>query len=202
MSVNKVTLLGRLGKDPEIRRMQNGNEVANLSVATSERWKDKRDGEMKEKTEWHNVVVFNEHTIKFIDKNLAKGDQVYLEGKIQTRKWQDQSGADRYSTEIVVPQFAQSDAFQKIWERDGNGGGGNRDNDDRGNDRDGGGRSSSRDDRGRDDRGRDDRGSSSRNRDDDRGGRNDDRGGSRGGNSSRSSAPARGNDNMDDDIPF
>ncbi|GAA0005236.1 single-stranded DNA-binding protein [Bradyrhizobium elkanii] len=203
MSVNKVTLLGRLGKDPEIRRMQNGNEVANLSVATSERWKDKRDGEMKEKTEWHNVVVFNEHTIKFIDKNLAKGDQVYLEGKLQTRKWQDQSGADRYSTEIVVPQFAQSEAFQKIWERDGNGGGGSRDNDDRGNDRDDrGGRSSSRDDRGRDDRGRDDRGSSSRNRDDDRGGRNDDRGGTRGGNSSRSSAPARGNDNMDDDIPF
>ncbi|WFU52206.1 single-stranded DNA-binding protein [Bradyrhizobium pachyrhizi] len=200
MSVNKVIIMGRLGKDPEIRRTQNGAEVCNLSVATSERWKDKRDGEMKEKTEWHNVIVWNENTIKFIDKNVAKGDQVYLQGKLQTRKWQDQSGNDKYSTEIVVPQFAQTEDFQKIWERNGDGGSsrGN-DRDDRGgNDRgdDRGSRSSSRDDR-NDDRGGS-RGSSGRsNRDDDRGGRNDR---DRGGNSR--AAPSRASDNMDDDIPF
>ncbi|MCW2077899.1 UNVERIFIED_ORG: single-strand DNA-binding protein [Bradyrhizobium japonicum] len=190
MSVNKVIILGRLGKDPEIRRTQEGKEVANLSVATGERYKDKRSGEMKEKTEWHNIVVWNENTVKFIDNNLKKGDQVYLVGKLQTRKWTDQSGVEKYSTEIVVPQFAQTEDFQKIWERNGDGGGSSRD-DDRGDDR--GSRSSSRD---RDDRGRDDRDSrGSSRRDDDRGSRNDrDRG-------SNSRAPSRSGD-MDDDIPF
>ncbi|WP_316207502.1 single-stranded DNA-binding protein [Bradyrhizobium sp. SZCCHNR3118] len=197
MSVNKVILQGRLGKDPEIRRMQNGNEVCNLSVATSERWKDKRDGEWKEKTEWHNVVVFNENTIKFIDKNLAKGDLVFLMGKIQTRKWQDQSGADRYSTEIVIPQFAQTEDFQKIFTGNGGGNGGGRDGDERGRDD----RGSGRDDRGgRDDR-RDDRGND-RGRAD-RGGR-DDRRDDRGRDNERRDPPARASsrNDMDDDIPF
>src|SRR5471032_2337059 len=104
-SVNKVILVGNLGKDPEVRRMQNGNPVVNLSVATSESWRDKATGERKEKTEWHRVVIFNEGLCKIAEQYLKKGAKVYLEGALQTRKWQDQSGADRYSTEVVLQGF-------------------------------------------------------------------------------------------------
>ena len=103
-SVNKVTLLGRLGKDPEVRNFQNGGKVVNFSVATSERYKD-RDGNQQEKTEWHNVAVFNEKLGEIAEKYLRKGAQVYLEGQLQTRKWQDQSGQDRLTTEVVLPRF-------------------------------------------------------------------------------------------------
>ena len=103
-SVNKVTLLGRLGKDPETRNFQNGGKVVNFSVATSERYKDK-DGNQQEKTEWHNVAIFNEKLGEIAEKYLRKGAQVYLEGQLQTRKWQDQSGQDRYITEVVLPKF-------------------------------------------------------------------------------------------------
>src|SRR6476620_4494898 len=112
--LDKVEVIGRLGKDPEVKNLTNGSAVANFSVATSEKWKDKRSGETQEKTEWHNIVIWNEKTIEFVEKYLAKGDLVYLEGKIQTRKWQDSDGKDRYSTEIVIPQFAPIEALQKL----------------------------------------------------------------------------------------
>ena len=99
--VNKVILVGTLGKDPEVKRMGNGNSVANLSLATSESWRDKNTGEQKEVTEWHRVVIFGK-LAEVAGEYLKKGSQVYIEGKLQTRKWQDQSGADRYSTEVVV----------------------------------------------------------------------------------------------------
>jgi single-strand DNA-binding protein len=102
--VNKVILLGRLGKDPEVRNFQNGGKVVNFSVATSERYKD-RDGNQQEKTEWHSVAIFNENLGEIAEKYLRKGAQVYLEGQLQTRKWQDQSGNDRYSTEIVLRPY-------------------------------------------------------------------------------------------------
>ena len=105
-SVNKVILIGNLGKDPEVRRLNSGLPVVNFSVATSEAWKDKNTGERKDKTEWHNVVVFNEGLAKIAEQYLKKGSKVYIEGKLQTRKWQDQSGADRYTTEIVLPNFS------------------------------------------------------------------------------------------------
>jgi single-strand DNA-binding protein len=101
-SVNKVILIGNLGRDPEIRTMSNGGRVANLNVATSERWKDRNSGEPREKTEWHRVVVFGDGLVNVVERFLKKGSKVYLEGQLQTRKWQDQSGADRYSTEIVI----------------------------------------------------------------------------------------------------
>ena len=104
-SVNKVILVGNLGKDPEIRRTQDGRPVANLSVATSESWRDKASGERKEKTEWHRVVVFNEGLCNVIERYLKKGAKVYLEGALQTRKWQDKDGQDRYSTEVVLQGF-------------------------------------------------------------------------------------------------
>jgi single-strand DNA-binding protein len=103
-SVNKVTLLGRLGRDPETRNFQNGGKVVNFSVATSERWKDS-DGNQKERTEWHNVAIFNEKLGEIAEKYLRKRALVYLEGQLQTRKWQDQSGNDRYTTEVVLPRF-------------------------------------------------------------------------------------------------
>src|SRR4051794_40511723 len=102
--VNKVILVGNLGDDPEARSLNNGGEVVNLRVATSESWKD-RDGNRQERTEWHRVVIFNENLGKVAKSYLRKGSKVYLEGQIQTRKWQDQSGADRYSTEIVLQRF-------------------------------------------------------------------------------------------------
>jgi single-strand DNA-binding protein len=103
-SLNKVTLIGRLGKDPEVRNFQNGGKVVNFSLATSERWKDS-DGNQKERTEWHNVAIFNEKLGEIAERYLRKGAQVYLEGQLQTRKWQDQSGNDRYSTEVVLRQY-------------------------------------------------------------------------------------------------
>ncbi|MDB5396741.1 MAG: single-stranded DNA-binding protein [Rhodospirillales bacterium] len=104
-SVNKVILIGNLGKDPEVRSMQNGGKVCNLSVATSETWKDKMSGERKERTEWHRVVIFNDNLINIAERYLKKGSKVYLEGQIETRKWSDQAGVEKYSTEIVLRQF-------------------------------------------------------------------------------------------------
>jgi single-strand DNA-binding protein len=104
-SVNKVILIGNLGADPEIRRTQDGRPVANLRVATSESWRDKATGERKEKTEWHRVVIFNENLCRIAEQYLKKGSKVFIEGQLQTRKWQDQSGQDRYSTEVVLQGF-------------------------------------------------------------------------------------------------
>ena len=104
-SVNKVILVGNLGRDPEIRNLQDGNKVANLSVATSESWRDKTTGERRDKTEWHRVVVFNERIIDVVEKYLKKGAKVYLEGALQTRKWTDQSGVEKYTTEVVLQRF-------------------------------------------------------------------------------------------------
>ena len=104
-SVNKVILVGNLGKDPEVRRMQNGDAVVNFSIATSESWKDKNTGERKEKTEWHNVVVFNDGIAKVAEQYLKKGMKVYIEGSLQTRSWEDQSGVKKYTTEIVLQKY-------------------------------------------------------------------------------------------------
>jgi single-strand DNA-binding protein len=104
-SVNKVILVGNLGKDPEVRRMQNGNPVVNLSVATSDSWRDKATGERKEKTEWHRVVIFSEGLAKVAEQYLKKGSKVYIEGALQTRKWTDKDGVEKYSTEIVLQGF-------------------------------------------------------------------------------------------------
>ena len=104
-SVNKVILIGNLGADPEIRRTQDGRPVANLRIATSESWRDKATGERREKTEWHRVVIFNENLCRIAEQYLKKGAKVYIEGALQTRKWQDQSGQDRYSTEVVLQGF-------------------------------------------------------------------------------------------------
>ncbi len=101
-SLNKVMLIGNLGADPEIRSFQNGGKVANLRIATSEQWKDKATGERKEKTEWHTVAIFSEGLVSVVERYLKKGSKVFVEGKLQTRKWQDQNGQDRYSTEIVI----------------------------------------------------------------------------------------------------
>ena len=104
-SVNKVILIGNLGKDPEIRRTQDGRPIANLRIATSENWRDKNSGERREKTEWHSVVIFNEALCKVVEQYLKKGAKVYIEGALQTRKWQDQHGQERYSTEVVLQGF-------------------------------------------------------------------------------------------------
>jgi single-strand DNA-binding protein len=101
-SLNKVMLIGNLGADPEIRSFQNGGKVANLRIATSETWKDRQTGERKEKTEWHTVAIFTEGLVGVVERYLKKGSKVFVEGKLQTRKWQDQNGQDRYSTEIVI----------------------------------------------------------------------------------------------------
>lgn len=107
-SVNKVILIGNLGRDPEIRTFSNGNKVANLRIATSERWKDKTTGEQKERTEWHSVAIFNEGLVRVVEQYLRKGSKVYIEGQLETRKWQDQSGADKYSTEVVLRGYGGS----------------------------------------------------------------------------------------------
>ncbi len=104
-SVNKVILVGNLGADPEIRSLNSGDRVANLRVATSETWRDKSSGERKEKTEWHRVVIFNDNLVKVAEQYLRKGSKIYLEGSIQTRKWADQSGVEKFSTEIVLQKF-------------------------------------------------------------------------------------------------
>jgi single-strand DNA-binding protein len=118
-SVNKVILVGNLGKDPEIRRTQDGRPIANLSVATSETWRDRATGERKEKTEWHRVVIFNEGLAKVAEQYLKKGAKVYVEGQLQTRKWTDQSGVEKYSTEVVLQGFNST-----LTMLDGKGGGG------------------------------------------------------------------------------
>ena len=104
-SINKVILIGNLGKDPEVRRLNSGDQVVSFPVATSETWRDKTSGERKERTEWHNVVIFNENLGKVAEQYCKKGTKVYLEGQLQTRKWQDQSGNDRYTTEVVLQRF-------------------------------------------------------------------------------------------------
>ena len=104
-SVNKVILIGNLGRDPEVRSFQNGGKVCNLRIATSETWKDRNTGERRERTEWHSVAVFSEGLVRVCEQYLRKGSKVYIEGKLQTRKWQDQSGQDRYSTEVVLQGF-------------------------------------------------------------------------------------------------
>jgi single-strand DNA-binding protein len=128
-SVNKVILVGNLGKDPEIRRTQDGRPIANLSVATSESWRDKQTGERKEKTEWHRVVIFNEGLCKVAEQYLKKGAKIYIEGALQTRKWTDQSGTEKYSTEVVLQGFNSN-----LTMLDGRSGGGGISSDDSGGD--------------------------------------------------------------------
>ena len=123
-SVNKVILVGNLGKDPESRTFANGGEVVSFSVATSENWKDRNSGERKEKTEWHNVSIFSEGLARVAKSYLRKGSKVYLEGQLETRKWQDQSGNDRYSTDVVLRQF---NSAMVLLDSRGEGGGGGRD---------------------------------------------------------------------------
>jgi single-strand DNA-binding protein len=120
-SVNKVILIGNLGRDPESRSFQNGGKVVNLRIATTENWKDKATGEKREKTEWHSVAIFNDGLARVAEQYLRKGSKVYIEGKLQTRKWQDQSGADKYSTEIVLQGF---DGNLTLLDGRGGGGGG------------------------------------------------------------------------------
>ena len=123
-SVNKVILVGNLGRDPEIRSMASGGSIANLSVATSESWRDRNSGERREKTEWHRVVIFSEGLVKIAEQYLRKGSTVYVEGQLETRKWQDQNGNDKYSTEIVLRNF--NSTLTMLGGRDSQGGGGGR----------------------------------------------------------------------------
>jgi single-strand DNA-binding protein len=139
-SVNKVILVGNLGKDPEIRRTQDGRPIANLSVATSETWRDKATGERKEKTEWHRVVIFSEPLCKIVEQYLKKGAKVYIEGALQTRKWTDQSGVEKYSTEVVLQGF--NSTLTMLDGRSGGGGGASFGPDDSGGDFGSGGPSS------------------------------------------------------------
>jgi len=121
-SVNKVILIGNLGRDPEVRTFQNGGKVCNLRIATSETWKDKQTGERKERTEWHSVAIFSEPLARVAEQYLKKGSKVYIEGQLETRKWQDQSGQDRYSTEVVLRPYRSE--LTMLDGRDGGGGGG------------------------------------------------------------------------------
>ena len=171
-SVNKVILIGNLGRDPEVRTFQNGGKVCNLRIATSETWKDRNTGERKERTEWHSVAIFSEPLARVAEQYLKKGSKVYLEGQLETRKWQDQSGQDKYSTEVVLRPY--SSTLTMLDGRDSGGGGG-------GNFGGGGG--------GADQMGYDDRGGSY-------GG-----GGSSGGGGGGQSNPAPSRD-LDDEIPF
>ncbi len=124
-SVNKVILIGNLGRDPEVRTFQNGGKVCNLRIATSENWKDKSTGERRERTEWHTVAIFQEGLVRIAEQYLRKGSKVYIEGKLQTRKWQDQSGNDRYSTEVVLQGFDGVLTMLDGRNDGGSGGGGN-----------------------------------------------------------------------------
>lgn len=126
-SVNKVILVGNLGRDPEVRYTQSNQKIVHLAIATSERWRDKMTGEQREKTEWHRVVIFNENLADVAERYLAKGRSVYLEGQLQTRKWTDQSGAERYTTEVVIQRFRG-----ELVLLGGGGGGGEMVSDDRG----------------------------------------------------------------------
>ncbi|WP_113910907.1 single-stranded DNA-binding protein [Roseovarius dicentrarchi] len=123
-SVNKVIIIGNLGRDPEVRTFQNGGKVCNLRIATSENWKDKSTGERREKTEWHSVAIFNEGLVRIAEQYLRKGSKVYIEGQLQTRKWQDQSGQDRYSTEVVLQGFNGNLTMLDGRSEGGGGGGG------------------------------------------------------------------------------
>lgn len=123
-SVNKVILIGNLGRDPEVRSFQNGGKVCNLRIATSETWKDRNTGERREKTEWHTVAIFQEGLVRIAEQYLKKGSKVYIEGQLQTRKWQDQSGADRYSTEVVLQGFGGTLTMLDGPSGGGSGGGG------------------------------------------------------------------------------
>jgi len=172
-SVNKVILVGNLGADPEVRNLPSGGKVVNLSIATSESWKDKNTGEKREKTEWHRVVIFSEGLAGVAEKYLSKGSKVYIEGQLQTRKWQDQAGNDKYSTEVVLQGFNSNLTLLDGKNNDQSGGGdqGDRGGNDRGNQ--GGGRNQ-------------DRGNS----------------GGRPGQNRQQQAPAFEPGGMDDDIPF
>jgi len=174
-SVNKVILVGNLGADPEVRNLPSGGKVVNLSIATSENWKDKNTGERREKTEWHRVVIFSEGLARVAESYLKKGSKVYLEGQLQTRKWQDQSGQDKYSTEIVLQGFNSNMTLL-----DGRGEGGGGDNAGYGNS--GGGYG-------------DNNGGF-------RGARDNGGNGGGGGQRPRANAPAFEPGGMDDDIPF
>ena len=123
-SLNKVMLIGNLGRDPEVRTFQNGGKVCNLRIATSETWKDRNTGERREKTEWHSVAIFSEGLVRVCEQYLRKGSKVYVEGQLQTRKWQDQSGADRYSTEVVLQGFNGTLTMLDGRNEGGQGGGG------------------------------------------------------------------------------
>jgi single-strand DNA-binding protein len=178
-SVNKVILIGNLGRDPESRSFQNGGKVVELRIATSEQWKDRNSGERKDKTEWHTVKLFQEGAANFAEKYLRKGNKVYVEGQLETRKWQDQSGADRYSTEVVVRPYAGTLTSLDSGQGGGGGGGGGRDEWSGGGDEFGGGGG---------------------------GGRS---GGGYGGGGSRSGGGSQGGgnrggfaDDLDDDVPF
>lgn len=143
-SVNKVILIGNLGRDPEVRSFQNGGKVCNLRIATSETWKDRNTGERKERTEWHSVAIFSEPLARVAEQYLRKGSKVYIEGQLETRKWQDQSGQDRYSTEVVLrPYRSELTMLDGRGEGGGGGfgggGGGDQGYDDRGGDSYGGG---------------------------------------------------------------
>ncbi|HEU4959404.1 MAG TPA: single-stranded DNA-binding protein [Sphingomonas sp.] len=177
-SVNKVILIGNLGRDPESRSFQNGGKVVNLRIATSEQWKDRNSGERKERTEWHSVAVYQEGAANFAERYLKKGSKVYVEGQLETRKWQDQSGNDRYTTEVVIRPYNGT-----LTSLDSGGG-------------QGGGVSSGRDDWGpSDDFGGGSRGSG--------GGRGGSGGGYGGGGSGGSSGFGGGfSDDLDDDVPF
>lgn len=139
-SINKVILIGHLGRDPEVRTFQNGGKVVNLRIATSEHWRDRNSGERKERTEWHQVTLHAEGLVKIAEQYLRKGSKVYIEGQLETRKWQDQSGADRYSTEVVLRPF-RGQIVLLDGKREGGSDGGRddrRDDDDRGSDYGGG----------------------------------------------------------------
>lgn len=177
-SVNKVIIIGNLGRDPEVREFSNGGKVCNLRIATSETWKDKTSGERKEKTEWHLVAIFQEGLVRIAEQYLKKGSKVYIEGQLQTRKWQDQSGADKYSTEIVLRPFKSELTMLDGRSEGGSGGGGG------GGNFGGGGGGGGYDDRGGQGGGYDDRGGS---------------GGGYGGGSGGGSTPNR---DIDDEIPF
>ncbi|TVR06086.1 MAG: single-stranded DNA-binding protein [Salinarimonadaceae bacterium] len=178
-SVNKVILIGNLGRDPEVRRLGSGDPVVNLRIATSENWRDKQSGERRERTEWHTVVIFNENLAKVAEQYLKKGSKVYIEGQLQTRKWQDQSGADRYSTEIVLQRYRGE--LTLLDSRGGGGGGGSDGSDDY--------------ERGGDEFGRS---SPMENRPARSGGQGGGAGGGQGGGQGGGSRY----DNLDDDIPF
>ena len=124
-SVNKVILVGNLGRDPEVRNMQSGDPIVHLNLATSESWKDKNSGERREKTEWHRVVIFNENLGRIAQQYLRKGSKVYIEGALQTRKWQDQSGVEKYTTEVVLQRFRGELTMLDSRADGGGGGGGN-----------------------------------------------------------------------------